>query len=110
MKGNVMAKKPVHKAVKKVASVFAPKVPVKSPVVKPVVAKKPEKYNAAGLNVVGMTEVIRNAEYKRLGLKGYPWKAETKKAMMKACQGAKTMADVEAEINAIADYVTPRAA
>lgn len=59
-------------------------------------------YNAAGYSRIGVEAVVKDEEYKRLGLATYPWPAALKRKMVNACDGLKTGADIVAKIAELA--------
>lgn len=61
-------------------------------------AKKSAPYNAAGYNRAGVESIVKDEEYKRLGLASYPWSVRLKAKMVAACDGLKTGADIVAKI------------
>jgi len=60
--------------------------------------KKAAPYNAAGYNRAGVASIVKDEEYKRLGLSSYPWSGSLKAKMVDACNGLKTGADIVAKI------------
>lgn len=69
--------------------------------------RTPQPYNAAGLDRFGIEVVIMDAEYKRMGLAGYPWSRQIKARMFNACNGLATIGEVHAKIDALAPRDAP---
>lgn len=105
-----MAKKPAKKPAKKIAEKPAKKAVKKPARANRKPAKKVEKYSAAGMSQAGVMVVINAAEYKRMGLPGYPWSKKLKSDMQKAVNGAKTLGDVNRIIDELAAKNGPKAA
>lgn len=68
-------------------------------------AKRPERqFNAAGLTKVGVIEIVRSEEYKRMGFSDYPWAAGLKTRIVNACDGLKTKDEILAKIKEMAPH------